>query len=548
MAYYVDNTIDNNPTYLPDSTTQPMGWLDFVNGPDTVYYVKGDRDDSSRVLYLANKDVRAWDLVAFGPWRINVQTVTGTVGASSDSWSLRDGVVAADNVIIQGAAAARSYYFYDVHFIVANKLSVSSSVLGVPVNMNFKGCSLRCDSIGVEVGTAEAVLDGLNFVDCSVDVNTNVNRGDQFDHSVFNKPQSSWNNATLTVCQFDWVTPTWPVWNAIKDSWKYTVLGANISINSSGSFVGYPTGLYGISRTIAAGIGAFFFDASNYRVYVTQSTNRHVIKRLDSNVTPAVYDGQHYGLYEQIGRLKYPTGVAAKGADIFVCDYKNSRVLRLNRALDYISEYDTSSTIDKPYLIHYDVTTDDLYVLGVTPSRWDCKLERLTINLLGEFESVKVSDYLGKFSNGMMPTGLCRGFGVADFLVCGTDNDLFSTTETTNSFTSFVAQTITGRSARRYMGMIHHSNGDVYLNDGNRLIRVNSTFENCGVSDFISRTIYGLKETISDTIMLYDVENFVVMKYDDNLNFVSAVFSDSGTVIEADAKNIMDFLELDLIT
>jgi hypothetical protein len=185
--------------------------------------------------------------------------------------------------------------------------------------------------------------------------------------------------------------------------------------------------------------------------------------------------------------------------------------------------------------------------LGVTPSRWDCELERLTINHLDEFESVKVSDYLGKFSNGMMPTGLCRGFGVADFLICGIGNDLFSTTETTLSFTSFTAQAITGRSARRYTGLIHHSNGDLYLNDGNRLVRVNSVFESCGVSDFVSRTICGLKETISYTIMLYDAENFALMKYDADLNFVSTVFSDSGTAIEVDAKNIVDFLELDLI-
>jgi hypothetical protein len=291
---------------------------------------------------------------------------------------------------------------------------------------------------------------------------------------------------------------------------------------------------------------------ANNRIFVTQSTNKHVVKRLDSNVTPAVYDGQYYGFYEEIGRLKYPSGVAAKGTDIFVCDYKNSRVLRLNRTLDYVGEYDTSATIDKPCLIYHDTVTDDLYVLGVTPCYWNCKLERLTINGSNEFESVKVSDYLGQFRNGIMPTGLCRGFATNEFLVCGSDNDILKTVETTTSFTTFVVQGIANRSAMRYMGIIHHSNDNLYLNDGNRLVKVNSSFENCGVSDFISWTIYGLKEIttsapIDGSMLLYDAERLTILRYDADLNFVSIAFSDSGGTIDLDAKNIVDFLELDLI-
>jgi hypothetical protein len=279
---------------------------------------------------------------------------------------------------------------------------------------------------------------------------------------------------------------------------------------------------------------------------VTQSTNKHVVKRLDSNVMPAIYDGQSYGIYEEIGRLKYPSGVATNGTDIFVCDYKNSRVLRLNRTLDYLDEYDTSSTIDKPYLIHYDNITHDFYVLGVMPSNWNCKLERLTINMSDEFESVKVSDFLGQFRNGMMPTGLCRGFSGTDFLVCGSDNDILRTIETVDSFTSFTVQTITGRNTTRYMGIVHHSNDYLYLNDGNKLIKVSSLFENCGTSNFVSLTIYGLTEAINNTMLLYDAEHLTIRRYDADLNFVNLVFEDSGGTIDLDAKYIMDILEFDL--
>lgn len=545
MAFYVDFSTASNPGFLPDDPANPMGWAEFVVAGPNVYYCKGEHDENTLLLYVADKEVRAWDLAVFGPWRVNVDVISGVAGPFSNSWLTNGGIVSANDMIIQGAAAQRNYTFYNTHFILANKLIVESS-LSSTVNIDFNGCTVRADDLDVAVGTPESVLDDMNFTDSIVEVNTNANRGNEFKNSVFNKPDSAWSTATHISCQFNWIPPVWPAWDAIKDLWKYSVLGANITANASGNFTNYETGLFGIVRSITAGIGSFYFDVSNYRIYMTQTVNRHVIKRLDSNINPAVYDGQRYGIYGEIGRLRFPSGVTSNGENIFVCDYKNERIVRLDLALNFIEEYSTSSTIDKPYLIYYDSTNDDLYVLGITPNFWNCKLERLTINLDDELESVKVSDYLGKFTDGAMPTALCRGFGANEFLVCGLGNDIFVTTEELETFTEFSNQAIFGEDPTRYTGMIHHSDDNLYMNNGEKLLRVNSTFENTGDSDHLSNTMYGLKEVIDAELMFYDADRLTFVKYDTDLNFIEDVFTDSGDTIDLDAKFVVDFLELDL--
>jgi len=545
MAYYVDFSLASNPGYLLDDPNNPMGWAEFVAAGANVYYCKGEHDENTLTLYVADKEIRPWNLETFGPWRVNVDVISGIVGPFSNSWLTSGGIVSANNMIIQGAAAQRDYTFYNTNFIIANQLLVDSS-LGSAVIVHFKGCTVRADDLDVAVGTPESILDNLNFTDCVVEVNTNANRGDEFRNSVFNKPDTAWSTATHIGCQFNWIPPVWPAWDAIKDLWKYSVLGINITANASGNFTDYETGLFGVVRSITAGIGSFYFDVSNYRIYVTQSVNRHVIKRLDSNIIPAVYDGQRYGIYGEIGRLRFPSGVCSNGENIFLCDYKNERVVRLDLALNFLEEYSTSLTVDKPYLIYYDSTTTDLYVLGITQNFWNCKMERLTINLDDEIESVKVSDFLGKFTDGQMPTAMCRGFDVNDFIVCGLGNDIFRTTEEAETFTSFTNQSIFGEDPIRYMGMIKHSDSNLYMNNGEKLLRVNSSFENTGDSNRLSSAMYGLIESIDNALVYYDAEALKFVKYDTDLNYVEDVFIDSGDTIELDAKFVVDFLELDL--
>jgi len=547
MAYYVNFVADNLP-YLPNDPTNPMGWLDFVSAPAGTYYCRGLRDDPTRVLYLADKILLPWSLSAFGPWRMNVLTVSGTAVVYSNTWSLTGGILSASNIILQGAGTVRNYNFYDTNFIVSNQITVSST-LGNAVNMYFKGCIVKCDTIDVDISTPQTVLNGLNLRDSILIVDSNVNRGNEFRNSVLNRPASAWSSVSSIVsCQFDWIPPTWPLWSATKDAWKYSILGVDILITATGSFTNYEYDLFGNLRSTAAGIGAFFFDVSNYRLYLVQCVNRHVIKRLDSNVAPAVFDGEFYGIYGESGRLRFPSSVTTDGNNIFMCDYKNSRVIRFDKELNFIYEYNTSITMsDKPYLIYYDSSSTDLYVLRITESLWNMKLERLGFDNDG-FTSKKISDFLGKMTDGLMPTAICKGFTSNEFLVCGLGNDIYRTLESLSTFTAFENQAIVGQSPRRYMGMIKHSNGYFYLNDGLQLIKVNSSFENVGDSDEIATAITHLKESVDAKLLTYNNKNKSVLRYDADLNFVETVFSDSSDSIATDAFDIVDFIEIDLVS
>lgn len=543
MSFYVNFSIDNNPTYQADDPSQPMGWFDFVSASANTYYCRGIRDDAARILYLADKHLKPWSLSAYGPWRFNAQTLTGTVSSLSNNWSLSGGIVSANNMIIQGAGAARTYNFYNVHFILSNNLTISS-ILGNAINIYFKGSILRCDSINVDGSTPISILDDINFRDSIVIVNSNTNRGNDFVNSVFNRPLSAWNNASIIDCQFNFIPPTWPMWNAIKDAWKYSDLGVNISISATGDFTDYEQGLFGNLRSTAAGIGAFFFDVNNYRLLLVQKVDRHVIKRLDSNIAPAIFDGQYYGIYKESGRLKYPQGVATDGTKIFLCDYKNSQIICFDKELNFIYSHTMTVNDGKPYLALCD--QGNLYVLRVIANFWNMKLEKLQI-FDDRLESSKISGLLGKMKNGLMPTGLCKGFFSSEFYVSGLGDDIFKTLETISTFTAFSHQYITGADPIRYTGIIKHSNGYVYLNNGEQLIKIDSAFENIGDSNFISKVVYGLKEVKDETIMTYNVDDQSILRYNANMNFVEQVFKGSTDDIASDAYDVVDFIEVNLV-
>jgi hypothetical protein len=451
--------------------------------------------------------------------------------------------VSANNIIIQGAGAVRTYNFYNVHFILSNALTISS-IFGNAVNIYLKGSILRCDTINVDGSTSTSILDGLNFRDSIVIVNSNTNKGNEFTNSVFNRPLSAWNNASfITVCQFNFIPPSWPMWNAIKDAWKYSDLGMNISITATGDFAGYEQGLFGNLRSTIAGIGAFFIDVDNYRLLLVQKVNRHVVKRLDSNIAPAIFDGQYYGIYKESGRLKYPQGVATDGTKIFLCDYKNNQIICFDKELNYVYNYSMSVSDGRPYLVCY--YQGSLYVLRVIANFWNMKLEKLQI-FDDRLESKKLSGLLGKMKNGLMPTGLCKGFSSSEFYVSGIGDDIFKTIETINAFTSLSQQYITGTIPVRYVGIVKHSNGYIYLNNGQQIVKIDTHFENIGDSNFISKTITGLKEVEKQTLITYNADSQSVLRYSADMNFIEQVFKGLADDIANDAYDVVDFVEINL--
>lgn len=268
------------------------------------------------------------------------------------------------------------------------------------------------------------------------------------------------------------------------------------------------------------------------KIYVSQRTNRHIIKRLDSDVNPAVYDSASFGTYKVPGvidtTLNYPWGITADSSNnIYVCDTKNKRIVKLDSDLAFVDKYDTIPTVGEPYAIMYDSTTGSLYIVGVYAHIY-IRIERITTALVQE----KLSDNLNLMNDlWFRPTSIMR-INPTDFAVGGSNLGLFFTTEGTG-FSAFSQQMIDGEYSRwpeiytkvQYMGVIKHSNGNIYLNDGKRILKVDgSTFANLGDSDLISETLTILKEGVSNSLLTFDIDNKKIVRYDEDLNYVEDIY------------------------
>ena len=270
------------------------------------------------------------------------------------------------------------------------------------------------------------------------------------------------------------------------------------------------------------------------KIYLTQQTNRHIAKRLDSDVNPAIYDSVSFGNYGVPGvtdtDLNFQQGIVTDPANnVYICDTKNHRIVKLDSDLAYVAKYDMFSTIGLPFAIMYDTINSELYVVGVHAHIY-IRIERLTTALV----SSKVSGNLHAMNElWYKPTSIVRGPTADSFLVGGVNLGLFSTVET-GTFSTFTQIFIAGEVTQwpnlyaktLYTGLVHHSvNDDLYLNDGKRILRASlPAFTNIGDSDFISETLTILKEGIGGTLLALDADNGKIVRYDEDLNFVEDIY------------------------
>lgn len=287
-------------------------------------------------------------------------------------------------------------------------------------------------------------------------------------------------------------------------------------------------------------------------LYVTQRTNRHIVKSLDSSSVPAIYSS-HFGEFGVPGNdtthLAFPWGVAIDPTshDVFVCDTKNQKIVRLDSSLNFISSYSTTFTIGTPYSILFDSTNNCLYVTGVWGNLW-VRIEKLSLTLTSEIISPNLHPMKDMY---FRPTGICRGFDPGTFLISGTNLNLFETTETTN-FSQFIDRSIHGEVSTwpkvhntvTYNSIIKHTDGNVYVNNGKKILRFNSSFVNIGDSDVIAKSIIGLRQGKSGSILTYAIDTQTVKRYDNNLNFIEDVYIDTDDTVQNDAYEIMDFAEI----
>jgi len=385
---------------------------------------------------------------------------------------------------------------------------------------------------------------------------------------------------------------------------------------------------------------------SDFKTYVVQCTDKHIVKRLDSNNSISHYDGTSYGVYGVPGTLRFPSSVVADSDNqfIFLCDYNNNRIVKLGSNLSYLGQfpditqqkmnivianidnnititnhtddivtdgtphiYHTGDTIKfnlkhpgidrmprplivnttyytiavstnlikvattyqnalsnipiditivgsgtlystsavlthKPYYLYNDDITHDIYILGLTTSG-NIKIERISTNLV----SKKVSLPLMDNGNELMPTGFVRGYNVDSFFICGKSKNILKTVEGTDSFSMFENQVIAGVPDTTYLGMVKLANNYLYLNDGIKILRVNSSFENTGDSNYIAKTITVLKPgRVDDTMLIFDADKSRILRYDPYLNFMSEMYKTTGSTIDLNSDNVVDLLEIDI--
>jgi len=281
------------------------------------------------------------------------------------------------------------------------------------------------------------------------------------------------------------------------------------------------------------------------KVYLSQRTDRHVVKRLDASYTYESNFGTFGTLQIDNTGLNFPKGIAADASDnIYVCDMNNKRIVKLDSALSYITNLDVSTEVGAPLTIFFDSVSGDLYVIGIK-DHITISMARIPVSLasVSKFNS---NIYDAKNNR---PNGVSVDFSAGYFIISGC-NDLLKVQETGGGFNTAVVQAIAGEEDSYFDGHIMHTNGYLYLNtrrvDGSRISRVNSSYQNTGDSNKISRLSSLVTEGLSNNILIYDDANFIVKKYDQNLNFVEDVYEDTGATVSTDCQSISGILEIDV--
>ena len=150
------------------------------------------------------------------------------------------------------------------------------------------------------------------------------------------------------------------------------------------------------------------------KVVLSQKT-RHVVKKISDTYLYENAFGTFNTPKTDITGLNFPMGVATDGAsnnfNIYICDYKNQRIVKLDKYLAYVAHLDVSTTIGFPYAISFDSVNGDLYVTGLY-KRTYVSVARITKTL------TLVKSNRNIYSDAReRPYSICRGYGVDEFLI-----------------------------------------------------------------------------------------------------------------------------------
>jgi hypothetical protein len=343
------------------------------------------------------------------------------------------------------------------------------------------------------------------------------------------------------------------------------------AINSFADIVNYTTTYYYQVRAYnILGISdwsdpaSIFVDvtatATNYKKILTiLRNNRHVVKQLRAISIPAVYDDKYFGTYGSPGggntSFNVPNAVTLDfDNNIYVCDYENKRIVKLNKVLSYINSIDVSNYVCKPCAIFFDQQSRCLYIAGMrfhTINNLDIYGYLTIMKCSTSFTDIKYSNDLLGYWNRLnrddlthKPVSICKGDYVGEIFIAGVRKVIYRTFETDTSF--IMAEPLSIRWDEESMvirGFINHSNGYFYLNTGTKIvkIRIAETCFNVGDSNFISKSLYGLKEDTNGNLLIYNADKRALISIDENLNFANELYVDSGDSINKSFYDVSDF-------
>jgi hypothetical protein len=277
-------------------------------------------------------------------------------------------------------------------------------------------------------------------------------------------------------------------------------------------------------------------------IFLSQRTNRHIVKKLDSSYVYTSSFGTFGTAKTDNTGLSNPIGIAADiSNNIYICDSKNKRIVKLDSSLTYVNSLDVSTVLGEPFSILYD-SSGDLYAIGIYRNI-SLSIARITTGLVISKSNNNICSPVNNLCY------ICRGFSSNDFII-SFDNKLVKVIEST-SFSAAVSQSIVGITNALFTGIIKHSNGSLYVcqntsSDKGKISRINSSYFNTGDSDIISKYVGCLKEATDGSLLVCDTWNQKIIRYSELLNYVEDVYVDSGDLISTDAYETSGILELNI--
>jgi hypothetical protein len=284
-TYYVDLSVDTNPSFGINDPNNAMGYLEFKTraGLGNLLYVKGVRDDSSTTLQFGGNggcNIQCWGTE---PWRLKLNRLNAWWD-NGQLWC-KGGIIETIDFSMQNRNGVNPFCYFLNCFIKTTNLEVSN--VEQITTFTILGCNIIANQLisntwgSVDGSTKNKVVSqdsvwavnqiGHRNSDNTYEYTTpSFNASTVFDNCVFKV--SSLTGYTTNNCEFSWISPTWPAWDGVQANYKYSKLfGENLpsyipaalqpgygsptyTISSSN----YATDLFGTARDR---IGTGFFDS-----------------------------------------------------------------------------------------------------------------------------------------------------------------------------------------------------------------------------------------------------------------------------------------------